>query len=271
MPVTKTRRMVTTGGLEWRSDSSGVTLEGHASTFNQAYDMGWYYETVAPGAFTRTLNAKPDVRLLINHEGLPLARTLSGTLDLAQDDSGLYMRSVLDPNDPDVQRIVPKMQRGDLNEMSFAFSTVKDEWSKDYSSRILRELSLAGGDVSVVTYPANPNATVSMRSKILESVDVDRLRSAYAEIVEESRAGDTLTADASWQLAAILESLAVADTYLDSSLVALSKVLGVANPDEGVESEVEDEAARAAAAELEQTRVLSVIKAARTRFELLRH
>src|SRR5690242_20392880 len=117
MVTINTRRMVSTGGLEWRSDSTGVTLEWHASTFNQPYSMGWYTETVARGAFTKTLAGKPDVRLLINHEGLPLARSASGTLDLAQDDSGLYMRSVLDASDPDVQRIIPKMQRGDLNEM----------------------------------------------------------------------------------------------------------------------------------------------------------
>lgn len=267
MPATKTRRMVTQGGLSWRSDSSTVTLEGHASTFGQPYDMGWYYETVAPGAFTRTLNAKPDVRLLINHEGLPLARTVSGTLELAQDDSGLYVRSTLDPSDPDVQRIVPKMQRGDLNEMSFAFTTVKDEWSEDYTSRILRELSLAGGDVSVVTYPANPNATVSARSKILESVDPEKLRQVYASIREGRDAA--MTADAGWQLAAILESLAVADEHLDSSLVALSDILGVANPDVDAvdESEVEDDSAAAREAD----RTARELRTARIRLELLKH
>jgi hypothetical protein len=164
------------------------------------------------------------------------------------------------------------MQRGDLNEMSFAFTTVKDEWSEDYSSRILRELSLAGGDVSVVTYPANPNATVSMRSKILESFAPDRLREIYAD-VREGRAGATVTADAAWQLAAILESLAVADGYLDSSLVALSDLLGVANPDEdadpdaGDEGAAEDDSARDAAA----ARAARELRAARVRLELLKH
>lgn len=270
MPATKTRRMVTQGGLEWRADSSGVTLEGHASTFNQPYDMGWYMETVAPGAFTRTLNANPDVRLLINHEGLPLGRTTSGTLELSQDDSGLYMRSVLDPSDPDVQRLRPKLARGDLNEMSFAFGTVKDQWSEDYTQRTLRELSLAGGDVSVVTYPANPNATVSMRSKILEAVDADRLRAMYAEI-REGRAAE-VSPDASSQLAAILESLAVADNYVDASLVALSNLLGVPNPDSDAEMEPDaDDAGRAAADELEKAIIARDVRAARIRAELLKH
>ena len=37
--------------------------------------MGGYTETIARGAFTKTLSERPDVQLLINHEGLPLART----------------------------------------------------------------------------------------------------------------------------------------------------------------------------------------------------
>ena len=41
----------------------------------------------------------------------------------------------------------------------------------------MRHLNLEGGDVSVVTHPANPNATVVMRSKMLE--DTDRLRLMY--------------------------------------------------------------------------------------------
>jgi HK97 family phage prohead protease len=81
-----------------------------------------------PGAFAATLAKKPDVRLLINHDGLPLARTTSGTLKLREDKRGLHFEAELDATDPDVQRILPKVQRGDLSQMSFAFRTIKDAW-----------------------------------------------------------------------------------------------------------------------------------------------
>ena len=197
MATTKLRRAVTTGGLEIRSTATGVSVEGHASTFNQSYDMGWYQETVAPGAFARTLKTSPDVRLLVNHDGLPLARTRSGTLDLSEDNSGLYMRSTLDPNDPDVKRLVPKMARGDLNQMSFSFGMSEggDEWSEDYTARTLRHLNLEGGDVSIVTYPANPNATVSLRSRALLKAP-GKLRDLYRGAHSETRALlDNLTTD----------------------------------------------------------------------------
>jgi len=151
--------------LEVRDDDSeGVTLTGYASTFNDPYDMGWYTESVDSNAFKRTLGRKPDVRLLLNHAGLPLARTTSGNLTLDTDKRGLRVSAQLDPSDPDVAAMVPKMRRGDLNQMSFAFRVDSDVWEDDFSKRTLRELDLNNGDVSVVTYPANPNASAAIRS-----------------------------------------------------------------------------------------------------------
>jgi hypothetical protein len=56
------------GGLEFR-------LEGYASLTQSPYDMGSYTESISRGAFTTKLAKNPDVQLLVNHGGLPLART----------------------------------------------------------------------------------------------------------------------------------------------------------------------------------------------------
>lgn len=163
--MSQTERRMAATVLEVRDDDTdGITLTGYASTFDDPYDMGWYTEKVESGAFKRTLGRKPDVRLLLNHDGLPLARTTSKTLTLDTDSKGLRVQANLDPSDPDVAAMVPKMRRGDLNQMSFAFRVDSDVWEDDFSKRTLRELDLNNGDVSVVTYPANPNASVSLRS-----------------------------------------------------------------------------------------------------------
>jgi HK97 family phage prohead protease len=221
MATTLTRRMVTEGDLEVRTVGGEIVIEGHASTFNQPYNMGWYTETVAPGAFARTLGRTPDVTLLINHEGLPLARTLSGTLQLAEDESGLYTKATLDASDPDVKRLAPKMARGDMNKMSFAFGLTDggDEWSADYTARTMRHLNLDGGDVSVVTHPANPNATVSMRSRMLETPD--RLRTMYRTLVESGNS----EAGLSPQMRSLLENLAVEDETVEAALASLSALV----------------------------------------------
>jgi HK97 family phage prohead protease len=179
-----TKRLLTSS-LEIRSSSDAITLEGYASTSNQPYDMGWYTETVARGAFTNTLRTRPDVRLLTNHEGLPLARTKSGTLQLSEDSTGLLTRATLDPSDPDVQALMPKLQRGDLDAMSFAFGIIGETWSNDYSERQLNELTLDGGDVSIVTYPANPTTSIKVRSLIAS--DTELIRSAYRDAGPDER------------------------------------------------------------------------------------
>jgi HK97 family phage prohead protease len=128
-----------------------------------AYEVGWFDEIIHRGAFAKTLSERPDVQLLVNHEGLPLARTLSGTLTLTEDDRGLKVDASLNPDDPDVKRLAPKVARGDIDQMSFGFTVVQQSWryaedQRDPDARDLRhitEVSLHKGDVSVVNYGAN--------------------------------------------------------------------------------------------------------------------
>ena len=227
---THTERRTLSADLEVREAGTTITLEGYASTFNQPYDMGLYRETIAPGAFRKTLTEAPDVRFLINHEGLPLARTTSGTLELAEDSTGLHFRTQLDPTDPDVARIAPKIRRGDLSQCSFGFRTIKDEWTSDYSERTMRELSLRDGDVSVVTYPANPSTSASLRASARAMAAAPLL----AMIVGDLRAGKTLSQEDFDALQKILDAIAAADVELDQALVDLSSLMGVENPDEDV-------------------------------------
>lgn len=156
------------GATELRLDGEGNTrrLSGHAAVFNSfSLDMG-FKEIIRSGAFKKTLANNPDVRLLLNHDGLPLARTKSGTLKLYEDRRGLKFEADLDATDPDVQAIIPKVKRGDLSQMSFAFRTIADAWRTEdgVDVRELHELDLDDGDVSLVTYPAYPATDAAVRS-----------------------------------------------------------------------------------------------------------
>lgn len=157
---------------EMREMRNGDLLAtGYASTFEE-YEVyggpenyGWI-EQIARKAFNKTMAAKPDVVYLINHAGLPLARTKSGTLKLGIDTSGLAVEALLEKTDPDVLALKPKMERGDVDEMSFAFYVKEQDWSPaegweddPYSFREITELSIHRGDVSVVTFGANPTTS----------------------------------------------------------------------------------------------------------------
>lgn len=176
-PIEKGEREIRAGRIEIRSDSSSddLVIEGYAATFDTPYDVaggppyGWS-EVIASGAFTKTLHERDDVRLLANHEGIPAARTKSGTLELTQDDIGLHVSATLDRSNPTVAELASALERGDLDEMSFAFSVVRQEWSPDYETRRILEVKLY--DVSLVTYPANPATHVQI-ARDAEPIDVE--------------------------------------------------------------------------------------------------
>lgn len=151
---------------EIRSDNDGtIRVTGHAAVFNQRADIGgWFTEEFAPGAFREAIG-RDDVVFLVNHDGLPLARTRSGTLSLKEDELGLRIDTTLDPEDPDVKAIRGKMDRGDLDKMSIAFSAEVQEWHEkedELPHRIIREAKLY--DVSIVTFPAYDGTDIGMRS-----------------------------------------------------------------------------------------------------------
>jgi HK97 family phage prohead protease len=166
--VVPTREVRELQRVELRMDGDQPILDGYATVYDYRYDVaggpehGGFTELIARGAADKSAT-EADVRLLVNHEGLPLARTKSGTLALESDDVGLRVRAELDARNPVVTELRSAMDRGDVDEMSFAFRVIRDSWSDDWNERTISEVRLF--DVSVVTYPANPATVVKMRAE----------------------------------------------------------------------------------------------------------
>lgn len=174
------RLVLPSSHVEIRSSDTELRFHGVASVTSQrsgklgdetstlirdnGYDMGWYTERIMAGAFTKTLRENPDVQFLVNHAGLPLARTTNGTLTLRETERGLEYDATTDANDPDAQAIARKIQSGLMDQCSFAFRVTRQNWDEDYTQREITELDLNRGDVSVVNYGASPTTSVSMRA-----------------------------------------------------------------------------------------------------------
>jgi HK97 family phage prohead protease len=206
------RRMFTTElKLETRENQSTPVIRGHAAVFNKmSDDMFGFRERIRPGAFAKTLTKNPDVRALFNHDpNNILGRTKSGTLKVSEDDKGLFYE--IDPPDTTVARdLMESLKRGDVDQSSFGFYVITDEWHKENGQMVreLVELDLHNGDVSPVTYPAYPQTKAEARAamwpeglpdevrELLEpkSTEEDRqieeLRSKVAEA--EQRASEAL-------------------------------------------------------------------------------
>lgn len=219
------------------SGGTDLTFSGLASVTEAPYEMqdfaGPYTEVVRAGAFTKTLSEKPDVMFLLNHEGMPLARTKSGTLTLSEQSEGLHAEARLAADSVRVQEIRSAIERRDMDEMSFAFRVTRQQWSPDFDQRDILEVNLNQGDVSLVNYGANGHTggTVSLRSRqaarALRGVGAQALVDAFGEI----RAGKALSSSTMAALTAILQLVDDADTNVDNALIQLSDLMGVVNPD----------------------------------------
>jgi len=223
------RRTFTVRDVEARqADDGTMTLRGYAAVFNEASVPLPFIETIAPGAFRKTLSETPDVRLLINHSGLPVARTKNGTLTLTEDDRGLYMDAVIaDTNEGrDLYKLV---ERGDVDQMSFAFRVIRQKYNDDRSQRTLTEVSLADGDVSVVTYPAYPQTSVEAREALRKAIDA----------VKEGR---EVTGESLVVLNTIFEDLSEGHDYIMRAVEMMAMLTGAEGE---VESEIETESREA--------------------------
>jgi HK97 family phage prohead protease len=218
------RRTFTVRDIEARQAEDGtMRMAGYAAVFNEASLPLPFIEKIAPGAFTKTLQETPDVRLLTNHEGLPMARTKNGTMRLYEDETGLYFEAEL-ANTQEARDLYTLVERGDVDQMSFAFRVIRQNWSKDRTERTLTEVSLADGDVSIVTYPAYPATSVEAR---------EALKKAVLQIKE----GREVTGDSLIVLESVFGDLAEGHEYIMKAVEVMGTLLG----NNGVEVEGEEE------------------------------
>jgi uncharacterized protein len=174
--TTNNKRSIAYSNLSIRAEGDGKTLVGYAAVFDSPSEPLPWTEFVRRGAFAKTINDGADVRLLVDHEGVPLARTKSGTLRIREDDKGLRVEADLDETNPDAARVMSALRRGDVSQMSFAFEPVKDSWSSDKKTRELKEVKLF--DVSVVTYPAYEETMVQLRNTQANNTDTTTVKTS---------------------------------------------------------------------------------------------
>jgi HK97 family phage prohead protease len=228
------RRTFTVRDIETREAEDGaMRLSGYAAVFNDSSVPLPFSERIAPGAFRKTLSETPDVRLLINHEGLPLARTKNGTLTLSEDEVGLRFDADL-PDTTEARDLWTLIQRGDVDQMSFAFRVIRQKWSPDRTERTLTEVSLADGDVSVVTYPAYPTTTVEARE-------------ALANAIQAVKEGREVSGESLIILQTVFEKMSEGHEYVMEAVEMMAALMGAQEmpmEDEATMDNEEDEAAQ---------------------------
>ena len=152
-----------------------MVLEGYAAVVDEETDLGAFREKIAPGAFDDVLDN--DVRLLVDHNPPPLARTTNGTLQLSVDERGLKYRAEL--VDTQAARDLYEMvKRGDINQSSFAFTIAEQDYDSEKELRTVTKVAQLF-DVAPVTYPAYAQTDVAARKK-----ETDKPKDVTCEAVE---------------------------------------------------------------------------------------
>ena len=169
--------------FETREADGELSIEGYFSVFNSIYEL-WpgATESVAPGAFAETLGN--DIRALVNHDStLVLGRNKAGTLELREDSHGLWGKVKINPNDGDAMNLYERVKRGDVDQCSFGFMIEDEETEFRDDGSIhwtIRKVNLF--EVSVVTFPAYEETSVSARKADLEAIQKRKAEKWRAEM-----------------------------------------------------------------------------------------
>ena len=169
----RTRRQMRSASAEFvtRDNGDDLSIEGYFAVFNSNYDIGYgMSESIAPGAFDGTIS--DDVRALINHDTtLVLGRTAAHTLELKQDERGLWGRVAINPKDSDAMNLYERVKRGDVNQCSFGFDILDEETEIRENGDIhwtIKAVKLY--EVSCCTFPAYEETSIAARKKDAEEL-----------------------------------------------------------------------------------------------------
>jgi len=194
--------------IEVREEANGMSFTGYAAIFDSPSEPLPFTETIARGAFKKTLRARNDIKFLWNHDaGEILGSTRAKTLKLYEDERGLRVEGIL-PNTSRGRDVKELLLRGDIDSMSFGFSVVRDDWSSDGSQRTLKDVRLH--EVSLVAWPAYTATTGTVAVRALDAVaqrtgiDADALADALLKVED----GQSITAEESEMLSRVIGELA---------------------------------------------------------------
>ena len=174
-----------------REDGGTLRIEGYFAVFDSTTEL-WpgAFESIAPGAFTEAIT-RDDVRALIDHKTMyVLGRNISSTLELREDERGLWGSILINPNDQDAMNLYARVQRGDVSQCSFGFDVLneKTEFFEDGSIKwTIKEVRLY--EVSVCTFPAYKETEVEARKKDFEALRKRTIEANKLKLREKLKKG----------------------------------------------------------------------------------
>lgn len=166
------------GKLTTRAEPEGGKryIEGYFAVFDEEIEL-WpgEFEQIAPGAFANSLRDN-DIRCLFNHErGFVLGRMAAGTLELREDDHGLWGRVEINEADRSAMDVYARVQRGDISGCSFGFYPKQEELERRDETCHWTVTEADTFEVSVCTFPAYPATEIEARQRARKQDATERM------------------------------------------------------------------------------------------------
>ena len=155
--------------MEIRNDGS-LEISGYVNAVDryskELYsERGKFIEKVKPETFNKALARAENIDMLLNHDVRhKLASTMNQTLELREDNIGLYAKAIIHDTD-----VIAEAQQGNLKGWSFGFRALSDTWEEEQpvARRTLEDIDLM--EVSLLTIePAYIATSVQVRAEGIE-------------------------------------------------------------------------------------------------------
>lgn len=153
--------------LNLEDDEKKYMVEGYASTFDKylllTIDGEDYFERIEPTAFDDA--DLSDVVFRVDHEGPVYARSSAGSVEIWHDEKGLGQRADLGRTQR-ARDLFADIEAGNYPQMSFAFVVADggDYFDNATNTRVITRIEKVF-DVSPVSFPANPNTSLSVSTR----------------------------------------------------------------------------------------------------------
>lgn len=177
-----------------KNEQGQLKVSGYVNKTNQwSQTLGKqkkFVERILPGAFRKAIQNGNEIHFLAEHENAKiLSSTRNGSLNLREDEHGLYMEATISDTSwgRDYHTLI---KDGIIQNMSFGMQVLKDSWKKLSDGTYQRSISdILLAEVSAVRNPAYIQSKIQARSiEVVEDVDIpEENDTGDKPMVEEKR------------------------------------------------------------------------------------
>lgn len=171
--MTRPKSKVRTRAFRVKSLKENGSFEGYGSVFNV---VDTYRDMILPGAFEATLakHAEEDTMppMLWQHD---TAQPIGKYEEMREDEHGLFVKGQLlvDQNVPMADTAYSLLKADVIRGLSIGFNVPRngEEYNEEHAVWEIKQIDL--WEVSIVTFPANRDATISdVKDHLLDAIDI---------------------------------------------------------------------------------------------------